>query len=165
MPGKVCGEITYPFRNFIGCTIEVQEWLSYFIPHIILDVITYPCWDWSKIMLVKWALHTDPSTWHGGLSWQLPRLAVSQSVWSFFSKAPEIELRRWRQVSACSSVKWFEKWVKCGTTFVDKQDKWLWLLPMSSYHLTILNDFLFWVCHAMHTYYDRLTTDCCDRYR
>ena len=27
-------EVTYPFPNFNGCTIEVGEWVNYFIPHI-----------------------------------------------------------------------------------------------------------------------------------
>ena len=27
------------------CTVEVYEWTSNFIPHFIMDVITYPCWD------------------------------------------------------------------------------------------------------------------------
>ena len=27
--------ITYPFLNFNGCTVEVQEWISNFIPHIL----------------------------------------------------------------------------------------------------------------------------------
>ena len=27
-PSKVCNEITYPFPNFNGCTIEVWEWIS-----------------------------------------------------------------------------------------------------------------------------------------
>ena len=35
-------EITYPFLNFNGCTVEVQEWISNFIPHFIIGVITYP---------------------------------------------------------------------------------------------------------------------------
>ena len=37
---KVWEEITYPFPNFNGCTIEVWEWISYFILHFIMDVIT-----------------------------------------------------------------------------------------------------------------------------
>ena len=45
MRDKVWGEITYPFLNFIACTVEVQEWISNFIPYCIMDVITYPCWD------------------------------------------------------------------------------------------------------------------------
>ena len=28
-----------------SATIEVEEWISNFIPHIIIDVITYSCWD------------------------------------------------------------------------------------------------------------------------
>ena len=35
------GEITYPFPNFNGCTIEVREWISKFIPHFPGHVITY----------------------------------------------------------------------------------------------------------------------------
>ena len=45
MPSKVRGEITYPFLNVSGCTFEVKEWINNFIPHFILDVIAYPCWD------------------------------------------------------------------------------------------------------------------------
>ena len=41
---KVWDEITYPFPNFSGATVEVWEWISNFIPHFIMDVITYPCW-------------------------------------------------------------------------------------------------------------------------
>ena len=29
-------EITYPFPNYNGCTNEVSEWISYFIPHFIM---------------------------------------------------------------------------------------------------------------------------------
>ena len=35
--------ITYPFANFNGRAIEVWEWISNFISHFIIDVITYPC--------------------------------------------------------------------------------------------------------------------------
>ena len=38
----MCGEITYPFQDFNGCTVEVYEWISNFIPYFITDVITYP---------------------------------------------------------------------------------------------------------------------------
>ena len=44
---KVWDEITYPFSYFNGATVEVWEWISKFIPHFIMDVITYPCWDLS----------------------------------------------------------------------------------------------------------------------
>ena len=33
MSTKVWEEITYTFLNFIGCTVEVWEWISNFIPH------------------------------------------------------------------------------------------------------------------------------------
>ena len=47
MIGNVWGPIAYPFLNFNGCTVEVKEWISNFIPHFIMDEITYPCWDVS----------------------------------------------------------------------------------------------------------------------
>ena len=37
---KVWDDITYPFLNFNRATIEDWEWLSNFIPHLIMDVIT-----------------------------------------------------------------------------------------------------------------------------
>ena len=39
---NMCDGITYPFLNFNGCTIEVYEWISNFIPHFTGHVITYP---------------------------------------------------------------------------------------------------------------------------
>ena len=51
MSGKVCDEITYPFTNFNGTTVEVWEWISHFITHIITDVITYTCCDWNSMGL------------------------------------------------------------------------------------------------------------------
>ena len=51
MPGKVWGEIIYKFLNFNGCTIEVKEWISNYIPRFIMDIITYPCWDSNWIAL------------------------------------------------------------------------------------------------------------------
>ena len=47
MLSKVWDKITYPFPNLNGSTVEVWEWLSNWIPHYIMDVITYPCWDQS----------------------------------------------------------------------------------------------------------------------
>ena len=52
---KVWDEITYPFPNFNGYTVEVWKWRSNFVPHFTGHVITYPCLDWSLSMLVKWA--------------------------------------------------------------------------------------------------------------
>ena len=56
MSSQLCGEISYPFLNFNGCTVEVQEWVSNFTPHFMMDVITYSYWDWSLTMLVKGAI-------------------------------------------------------------------------------------------------------------
>ena len=45
MPSNVWDEITYPFPNFNGGTVEVCDWMIYFISHLIMDAITYPYWD------------------------------------------------------------------------------------------------------------------------
>ena len=42
---KVCGEITYQFPNFGSYTVEVWVWINDCNLHIIMDVITHPCWD------------------------------------------------------------------------------------------------------------------------
>ena len=39
----VLDEITYPFPNFNGATVEVWGWISNFIRHFTGQVITYPC--------------------------------------------------------------------------------------------------------------------------
>ena len=48
-------EITYPFLNFNGATVEVYEWISNFLPYFTGHAITYPCWDKSYTMLVEGA--------------------------------------------------------------------------------------------------------------
>ena len=46
-PSKMWDEITYPFPNFNSAAIEVLEWISKSIPHLIKDLIlihaVYPC--------------------------------------------------------------------------------------------------------------------------
>ena len=49
----MCDEITYPFPNINGTTMEVWEWISDVIPRIMMDAIIHPCWDSSSYMLVK----------------------------------------------------------------------------------------------------------------
>ena len=48
-------EITYPFPNFNGATVEVWEWINIFILHFTEHVFTYPCWNSSQCMLAKGA--------------------------------------------------------------------------------------------------------------
>ena len=44
---KVWDEITYPFSNFNSCTVEVWEWVSYFIPYFTEHVTIHRCRDLS----------------------------------------------------------------------------------------------------------------------
>ena len=46
-------EITYPFANFNGCTVEVWEWTSNFTIHIRRHVITSPCSSMLSYVLVS----------------------------------------------------------------------------------------------------------------
>ena len=39
-PSEMWDKITYPFPNFNGATVEVWEWISNFISHFVMDVIT-----------------------------------------------------------------------------------------------------------------------------
>ena len=39
MSSYVWDEIIHPFPNLNDCTVEVLEWISYFIPHLIIGVI------------------------------------------------------------------------------------------------------------------------------
>ena len=39
---NVWGEITFPFPNFNGATVEVWEWISNFILHFIMDLVIHP---------------------------------------------------------------------------------------------------------------------------
>ena len=42
MSSKAWDEITDPFPNFNGVTVEVWDWISNFVRLFIMDVITYP---------------------------------------------------------------------------------------------------------------------------
>ena len=96
MPGKVWNEVTYPFANFNGTTVEVWEWISNILLHFIMDVITYPCWDqklknirkrgprmtgFASILIMK---HTQLwwLTRYLGTHYQLP-WCIEYEVWCF----------------------------------------------------------------------------------
>ena len=53
MQSKVWDKITNPSPNFNGYTVEVWEWISDFIPHFMMDIIIYPCWDNSWTIYVR----------------------------------------------------------------------------------------------------------------
>ena len=47
------GEIVYTFPNLNGVNVEVCEWISYFTPQFIIDMITHASCDQGQSMLVK----------------------------------------------------------------------------------------------------------------
>ena len=46
MPIKEWDEITHPIPNLNDATVEVRQSISNFIPHILMDVITYAGHNW-----------------------------------------------------------------------------------------------------------------------
>ena len=54
---KMRDEITCPFLNFNGRTIDVWEMMSNLISNFMMDVIIYSCWDQSLSMSVKGPLY------------------------------------------------------------------------------------------------------------
>ena len=47
MTSEVWIEIICPFLNFNDCSVDVCEQIRNFIKHFIIDVFTYPRWDYS----------------------------------------------------------------------------------------------------------------------
>ena len=47
MPSKLQDVFAYPIPSFNGFTIEIWDWISNFIPHFIMDIITYSYCDYS----------------------------------------------------------------------------------------------------------------------
>ena len=45
MPSKGCDEITYPFPNFNGATVEVSEWISNFRTYVSHNYMFTPLWN------------------------------------------------------------------------------------------------------------------------
>ena len=61
-------ELTYPFPNFNRTTVEVGMLSSHV--HLTGQVITYPCWDHIKSVLVK-LVPGNKSTDKGQYQWQI----------------------------------------------------------------------------------------------
>ena len=53
MPSKVWVEIAYPIPKLQRCNPLKFASGSNFIPHCMIDAITYACWDWSYTSLHK----------------------------------------------------------------------------------------------------------------
>ena len=52
LPTSIC-LILWIITSPVKCTVEVFEWISNFILHILMDVITYSCWDGNQSILVR----------------------------------------------------------------------------------------------------------------
>ena len=67
MSSRVRDEITDPYTNLTGTTVDVCEWISNFIPHFIMYVIiydiTYPTTRWNGIMLLWYLLYNIITHW------------------------------------------------------------------------------------------------------
>ena len=47
IPINVWDELIHPFPNSNSTAVEVWEWISNFITHFKIDMITYRCWHLS----------------------------------------------------------------------------------------------------------------------
>ena len=74
MVRKVRDEITYPFSNCKGATVGVGEWMSNFIPHCVIDIITYAYWfGYSDI--------PGDNPWSCAIPWCLLGLDIHRIQW------------------------------------------------------------------------------------
>ena len=86
-------KITYPFQNFNGSIFEVWEWISNFIPHFVMDVITYPCCYSRRIVTTILTLPVLTHTYIGitrtiswlHLTWPLGPM-ISHKPWNWLWK-------------------------------------------------------------------------------
>ena len=93
----MCDEITYLFPSFNSYTVEVWEWISNFIAHFIMYVITFPCCDWSQSMLVKRANGVSHySDYLFNCSWQQYKNNESQNDSHDFLKGITLSVHRAR---------------------------------------------------------------------
>ena len=69
MPSKVWDEITYPFTNFNGCTVDFWKLISDFMPYFIMDAIAGPG-AWSKS--VYWSQYGGNKLLTPRTSWSRP---------------------------------------------------------------------------------------------
>ena len=53
-------QITYPFPNFNGCTVEVWDWISNFIMQFTMDAITSPWVNGSTFLIARITATTMP---------------------------------------------------------------------------------------------------------
>ena len=64
MPSEVWDDIIYQLPNFNGATVEVFEWISNFIRHFVMDLITYPYGDfWKGTPGCELDQHRNRSSW------------------------------------------------------------------------------------------------------
>ena len=58
LPDIASDEVMYPSR----CTVDVREWINNSIPHFAINVINYPCWDLSKVLIAPRSFISYPFT-------------------------------------------------------------------------------------------------------
>ena len=79
MPSVVWNEIIYPFSNINGCTVEVWEWISNFIPPVMMDVITYAVLNHQR----KWMSVYPLQIWHNRTMPFHAKVRFSQCIFIF----------------------------------------------------------------------------------
>ena len=141
MPSKTWNEITYPLQNLNGCPVEVWKWISNFIPHLIMDVITitYPCLDWIYSILAKVA--AEPQ-WIDSNWWQLcpgPRFNI---------KIPSYQYRK----SHCGDKTILRpSYLHNGISYTGKMTSLYWIRAQTTYwHRKVRWSVKWWPVHILN---------------
>ena len=101
------GEITYPFLNFNGCTVEVWEWISYFTPNFMMDIIIYPCW--APVITNMLSMVPDINSLDlGRCACYFECVILQMTFRAFITKLP---LNRCHRISVIINQYWFRWWL------------------------------------------------------
>ena len=124
------------------CTVEVWEWISNFIPHLKMNVITYPCWvrliHISKMgyMGIWWVLSqitTSNGSWCMGIKGEMSGTVCVTFTWDMY-----IYIYIWVVYSLCFfcclfiTVTWWYVW--CFEWASGNQEE---VQAYLSYHATV----------------------------
>ena len=116
-------EITYPFSNFNGATVEVWEWISYFIPHFTRHVITSVSRLGLKLNHINkrgpWRF-TGPATFFIILWFKPEYYNFFPNVWAwlclFF-----YEYKRLYFSHSTIMLVWYCRWKRCAAKWIEEK--------------------------------------------
>ena len=134
MRSKIWDKITYQFPNFNGTTVEVWKWVSNFVPHFIMDVITYPI---TSHWYLGWHIPEEIGQYHywcypGSLQQQWYLLCMIRRSWGLIQYKNASHTRTGIPII---KMRWL--WVSLFESFyTDKMPSLYCICPLVSYQNT-----------------------------